>query len=111
MPEPIEPAPQPEAEMPVNNLVQKAADEVRKQPVKSLVWAFFVGIFLTIIPVGRMLRLVSSIVFGLLRPVLLLLGLMKVSEVIGEKNAACSAKKSSAKGGGKCDAPGNTEGE
>ena len=53
MSEPIEPAPQPEAKKPVSDFVQKAAEEVRKQPVKSLVWAFFIGIFLTIFPVGR----------------------------------------------------------
>ena len=85
--------------MPVNHLVQKAAEEVRRQPVKSLVWAFFVGIFLTIFPIGRLLRLVSSIVFGLLRPVLLLLGLVKISEVLGEKSAArCSAKSAAMSG-------------
>ena len=82
--------------MPVNNFVEKAAAEVRRQPVKSLVWAFFVGVFLTVFPVGRILRLVTSIVFGLLRPVLLLLGLVKISEVLGEKNAARSAAKSGA---------------
>ena len=85
MSEPIEPAPQPEAKKPVSDFVQKAAEEVRKQPVKSLVWAFFIGIFLTIFPVGRILGLITSIVFGLLRPVLLLLGLVKISEVIGER--------------------------
>jgi hypothetical protein len=85
MSEPNETASQPEAKKPVNDFVQKAAEEVRKQPVKSLVWAFFVGIFLTIIPVGRILSLVTGIVFGLLRPVLLLLGLVKISEILGEK--------------------------
>ena len=85
MPEPIEPAPQPEAKQPVNDFVQKTAEEVRRQPVKSLVWAFFVGIFLTIFPIGRILSLVTSLVFGLLRPVLLLLGVVKISEAINER--------------------------
>ena len=85
MSEPIEPTPQPEAKKPVNDFVQKTAEEVRRQPVKSLVWAFFVGIFLTIFPIGRILSLATGIVFGLLRPVLLLLGLVKISEVISEK--------------------------
>ena len=93
--------------MPVNHLVEKAAAEVRRQPMKSLVWAFFVGIFLTIFPVGRILGLVTSIVFGLLRPVLLLLGLVKVSEVLSERNAARGA----AKTGGKNDAPCEAQGE
>ena len=85
MSEPIEPEPQPQAKKPVSDFVQKTAEEVRKQPVKSLVWAFFVGIFLTIFPIGRILALITSIVLGLLRPILLLLGLVKISEVIGEK--------------------------
>jgi len=85
MSEPNETASQPEAKKPVSDFVQKTAEEVRKQPVKSLVWAFFVGIFLTIFPIGRILSLVTSIVFGLLRPVLLLLGLVKISEILGEK--------------------------
>ncbi|MEO6740362.1 MAG: hypothetical protein ABIP20_08920 [Chthoniobacteraceae bacterium] len=85
MPEPIKPVPQPEAKKPVNDFVQNTAEAVRRQPVKSLVWAFFVGIFLTIFPIGRILALVTSIIFGLLRPVLLLLGLVKISEVISER--------------------------
>ena len=85
MSEPNETASQPEAKKPVSDFVQKTAEEVRRQPVKSLVWAFFVGIFLTIFPVGRILSLVTGIVFGLLRPVLLLLGLVKISEILGER--------------------------
>jgi hypothetical protein len=106
MPEPIEPAPHPEAGMPVNQLVQKATEEVRKQPLKSLVWAFFVGIVLAVFPVGRILRLVSSVVLGLLRPVLLLLGLVKISEVIAEKNTTAR----NADGGENCEVPRDGEG-
>jgi len=85
MSEPIKPAGNPEAMKPVSDLVEKTAEEVRKQPVKSLVWAFFVGIFLTIFPVGRILGLLTGIIFGLLRPVLLLLGLVKISEILSER--------------------------
>jgi hypothetical protein len=85
MSEPIEPAGQPAAQKPVSELIRKTADEVRKQPVKSLVWAFFVGIFLTVFPIGRMLGLLFGLAVGLLRPVLLLLGLLKVCETIGER--------------------------
>lgn len=85
MSEPTKPADQPEATKPLSDFVQKTAEEVRKQPVKSLVWAFFIGIFLTIFPVGRILGLITGIIFGLLRPVLLLLGLVKISEVLNER--------------------------
>jgi hypothetical protein len=85
MSEPIESADQPAASKPVSELVRKTADEVRKQPVRSLVWAFFVGVFLTVFPIGRILGLLAWIAFGLLRPILLLLGLLKACEVIGER--------------------------
>lgn len=70
---------------PVSDLVQKTAEEVRRQPVKSLVWAFFIGIFLTVFPIGRIVGLLLSVAFGLLRPVLLVLGLLKFCEALGEK--------------------------
>jgi hypothetical protein len=73
---------QQQLQKPIGDFVQKTAEEVRRQPVKSLVWAFFVGIFLTIFPVGRLLRLVAGIVLALLRPVLLLLGAVKLCEEI-----------------------------
>ena len=85
MSEPIESEPQPVSQKPVTDFVQRTAEEVRRQPVKAMVWAFFIGVFLTIFPIGRILGLVTSVIFGLLRPVLLLLGLVKVSEVISEK--------------------------
>ena len=82
MSESTEPANPPEVKKPISELVRKTAEEVRRQPVKSLIWAFFVGVFLTIFPVGRILRLVTGVVFGLIRPVLLLLGVMKLCEEI-----------------------------
>jgi hypothetical protein len=85
MSEPIKPAGDPEAQKPVSDLVEKAAEEVRKQPVKSLVWAFFVGIFLTIFPISRILGLLTGIILGLVRPMLLLLGLVKISEFLNER--------------------------
>ena len=85
MSEPKESATDPVEKKPVSDFAAKAAEEVRKQPVKSLVWAFFVGIFMTIFPVGQILSLVISLVFGLLRPVLLVLGLVKISEILGER--------------------------
>ena len=85
MSEPKESATDPVEKKPVSDFAAKAAEEVRKQPVKSLVWAFFVGILMTIFPVGQILSLVISLVFGLLRPVLLVLGLVKISEILGER--------------------------
>ena len=82
MSEPIEPAKPTEVKKPIGDFVQKTAEEVRRQPVKSLVWAFFVGIFLTIFPVGKIVRLVIGVAVALIRPILLLLGVVKLCEEI-----------------------------
>jgi len=82
MSEPAEPAKQPEVKKPIGEFVQKTAEEVRREPVKSLVWAFFIGIFLTVFPVGRMVRLAVGVVVALIRPILLVLGLVKLCEEI-----------------------------
>ena len=85
MSEPTESHEPQQVRKPVSDLLQKTAEEVRRQPVKSLVWAFFVGVFLTVFPIGRIVGLLLSVAFGLLRPVLLVLGLLKVCEALGEK--------------------------
>ena len=56
MSEPAESTKPPEVKKPIGDFIQKTAEEVRREPVKSMVWAFFIGIFLTIFPVGRMGR-------------------------------------------------------
>ncbi len=70
---------------PIHALVEKTADEVRKSPVKSIVWAFFVGLLLTIFPVGRVLSAFTSLFLVLLRPVLLLLGVVKLFEEVEQR--------------------------
>jgi hypothetical protein len=75
----------PEPAQPIHQLVGKTADGVRKNPVRSVVWAFFVGLFLTIVPIGRLVGALTSLAFLLLRPVLLLLGAVKLCEEIEER--------------------------
>ena len=82
MPKPAQPPRQPEVKKTIGDFVQKTAEEVRRQPVKSLVWAVIVGIFLTIFPVAKILRLAAGVVVALARPVLLLLGAVKLCEEI-----------------------------
>ena len=82
MPEPAKSTQPPEVKKPIGDFFQKTAEEVRRQPVKSMVWAFFVGIFLTIFPVGRILGLAIGMVVALIRPILLLLGVVKLCEGI-----------------------------
>jgi RsiW-degrading membrane proteinase PrsW (M82 family) len=85
MSEPAEPITPPEVKTPVDALVEKTADEVRKQPVKSVVWAFFIGVILAAFPLGRVIGGLTNLVFVLLRPLLLVLGVVKVCEEIEER--------------------------
>ena len=65
--------------------MEKTASGVQKRPVNSIVWAFFVGIFLTIVPVGRIVGAVVSLAVALIRPVLLLLGVVKLFEEVEQR--------------------------
>ena len=79
------PVPPPEPRKSIDQLVEKTASEVRKQPVRSVVWAFFIGILLTVFPIGRIVGGVVSLAFALLRPVLMLLGAVKLCEEFEER--------------------------
>ena len=85
MSEPVDPSTQPAAKKPLGELVEKTATEVRKQPVKSVVWAFFIGIILAVFPLGRIVGALVGLAFALLRPVLLMLGIVKLCEEIEER--------------------------
>ena len=85
MSEPAETNTPPESKKPIDALMEKTASEVCKQPVKSVVWAFFIGILLAAFPLGRIIGGLTSLAFSLLRPVLLLLGVVKVCEEIEQR--------------------------
>ena len=85
MSEQPEPAKNVETQTPIGDLVEKTAAEVRREPVKSVIWAFFIGIFLTMFPVGRIVRMFAGLGLALLRPVLLVLGVVKLCEEIEER--------------------------
>jgi hypothetical protein len=85
MSEPTESSSPSEPSPSIHGLVEKTATELRKNPVKSVVWAFFVGILLTIFPVGRVLGGITALALALLRPILFLLGVVKLCEEIEER--------------------------
>jgi RsiW-degrading membrane proteinase PrsW (M82 family) len=82
MSEPSETNQQPEPKKPLRDFVERTASSVQKRPVNSVVWAFFVGIFLTVFPIGRIVGAAVSLLLALLRPALLLLGVVKLFEEI-----------------------------
>ena len=82
MSEPTESTENTAAKKPLRDLVERTATGVQKRPVNSVVWAFFIGIFLTIFPLGRIVGAALSLVLALLRPVLLLLGVVRLFEEV-----------------------------
>ncbi|MGB8166572.1 MAG: hypothetical protein WCF18_03710 [Chthoniobacteraceae bacterium] len=57
-----------------------AERSVREEPIKTAGLAFVAGIFLTVLPVGRILGGLVRLAFALARPALLILGVVKVVE-------------------------------
>lgn len=85
MSEPTDPNQPASPKKPLRDLVEKTASGVQQRPVKSVVWAFFIGIFLTIFPLGRIVGAAVSLVLALLRPALLLLGVVKLFEEVDHR--------------------------
>jgi heme/copper-type cytochrome/quinol oxidase subunit 4 len=63
-----------------------AERSVREEPLKTASLAFVAGIFLTVLPVGRILSGLIRVAFALVRPALLLLGVVKVVEEFDKRN-------------------------
>lgn len=57
-----------------------AEKSVREEPVKTAGLAFAAGLTLTILPTGRIIGGVVRLAFALLRPALLILGVVKIVE-------------------------------
>lgn len=58
---------------------------VREDPAKAVGMALFAGVILTILPVGRLISALVRLVFALARPLLLVLGAVKVYEEFQKK--------------------------
>lgn len=57
-----------------------AEKSVREEPLKSAGLAFAAGIVLTVLPVGRVLGGVVRLALALVKPALLILGIVKIVE-------------------------------
>ena len=54
---------------------------VRREPAKAVASAFGIGFLLHLLPIRAMTAAVAAVALALLRPVLLCLGLLKLSEI------------------------------
>jgi hypothetical protein len=57
--------------------------QIRREPMKAVVLAFGGGFFLCLLPVGRLLGVLIKVSLLLLKPVLLILGVVKLLEYSG----------------------------
>lgn len=57
-----------------------AEKSIREEPMKTAGLAFVAGIFLTVLPVGSILSGLLRLAFALVRPALLILGIIKAAE-------------------------------
>jgi len=64
------------------SFARQAEQYAREEPWRALGIAFFAGLILTLFPVGRILGTLVRLVFALVRPLLLILGVVKVYEEI-----------------------------
>lgn len=61
-------------------LVNRVETYTREEPVKALSAAFGVGILLTLLPIGSVVAGVTRLLFLVARPILLILGLVKLND-------------------------------
>ena len=69
----------------VDDLTENTQRFVREDPSKAIGLALLGGVLLTVLPIGRVLAALVRLIFALARPVLLVLGAMKVYEEFEKK--------------------------
>jgi hypothetical protein len=62
------------------DLIAYAERCATKEPLKTSLIAFLVGLVITILPIGQIVGALTRLLLGLIRPALVVLGAMKVFE-------------------------------
>ena len=68
------------------DLGARAQEFARKEPAQAVGVAFLAGLVLTVLPVGRLLAMLVRLAFVLARPLLLILGAVKLCEEFEKRN-------------------------
>lgn len=68
-----------------DDLGERTAEFVRNDPTKAVGLALLGGVLLTVLPVGRVVGALVRLVFALARPLLLVLGALKLYEEFEKK--------------------------
>jgi hypothetical protein len=58
-------------------------EQIRQEPMKAVLLAFGAGFFLCLLPLGRLLSVLVRMALLLLKPALLILGVVKLIEYTG----------------------------
>jgi hypothetical protein len=66
---------------PIDRWLDQADDYARREPVKAVACAFSAGFLVNLLPIGTIVGALAAIVFAMLRPFLLFLGLLKACEL------------------------------
>ena len=65
----------------IERILGRADEYARREPVKAVACAFGAGFLVNLLPIGAIVGSLTGIVFMMLRPILLFLGLMKACEL------------------------------
>ena len=68
-----------------DDLSARTADFVREDPAKAVGLALLGGVLLTVLPIGRVVAALVRVAFALARPLLLVLGAVKLYEEFDRK--------------------------
>ena len=68
------------------DLGARAQEFARKEPAQAVGVAFIAVLVLTVLPVGRLLAVLTRLAFVLVRPLLLILGAVKLCEEFEKRN-------------------------
>jgi hypothetical protein len=68
--------------------VNRVETYTREEPVKALSAAFGVGILITLLPIGALVSAIGRLVLLLARPLLIILGLVKIADTWAARSAS-----------------------
>lgn len=78
-----------------DELRAKAEHWVKDKPSDAILTAAGIGFLVALLPMGKILRAILGLTFSLLKPTLLVLGLLKVVEEVQANCSSCHSDESS----------------
>lgn len=75
----------------------KAEHWVQEKPSDAMLTAAGIGFLVALLPMGKILRALLGLIFSLLKPTLLVLGILKVVEEV-QANCCCSGQSEESSG-------------